>query len=95
MELWTILDWTNPGAMGTQSGWRTYVVVPLTHGQSKNATGLETVVSNVSFTHFNDSNTDIFFSKASSASFDYQGVTQVLFEEVSKTRSVYLTLNET
>ncbi|OBZ74648.1 DNA excision repair protein ERCC-6-like 2 [Grifola frondosa] len=37
LELWTILNWTNPGAVGTQSQWEGYVARPLTAGQSKTA----------------------------------------------------------
>ncbi|KAI5985016.1 RAD26-like SNF2 family DNA-dependent ATPase [Pisolithus albus] len=33
-ELWTILDWTNPGMLGTSKQWKGYVVRPLTIGQS-------------------------------------------------------------
>ncbi|KAH7882176.1 P-loop containing nucleoside triphosphate hydrolase protein, partial [Phlebopus sp. FC_14] len=37
-EMWTILDWTNPGKLGTNKQWRGFVVKPLTIGQSTNAT---------------------------------------------------------
>lgn len=37
-ELWTILDWTNPGKLGTTKQWKGYVVKPLTIGQSTKAT---------------------------------------------------------
>ncbi|KAI0920468.1 hypothetical protein AcV5_010192 [Taiwanofungus camphoratus] len=37
MELWTILNWTNPGRVGTKGQWEGYVVRPLTVGQSKTA----------------------------------------------------------
>lgn len=37
-ELWTILDWTNPGKLGTSKQWKGYVVKPLTIGQSTKAT---------------------------------------------------------
>ncbi|PPQ95985.1 LOW QUALITY PROTEIN: hypothetical protein CVT26_016201 [Gymnopilus dilepis] len=33
-ELWTILDWTNPGKLGTPRQWAFYVVKPLMVGQS-------------------------------------------------------------
>ncbi|PPQ75889.1 hypothetical protein CVT26_000154 [Gymnopilus dilepis] len=36
-ELWTILDWTNPGKLGTPRQWAGYVVKPLTVGQSTGA----------------------------------------------------------
>lgn len=36
-ELWTILDWTNPGMAGTKKQWEGYVAQPLTRGQSKSA----------------------------------------------------------
>ncbi|XP_006455871.1 hypothetical protein AGABI2DRAFT_76351 [Agaricus bisporus var. bisporus H97] len=37
-EMWTILDWTNPGRLGTSRQWQKYVVKPLTAGQSAAAT---------------------------------------------------------
>lgn len=37
-ELWTILDWTNPGQLGSMKQWKGFVVKPLTVGQSTNAT---------------------------------------------------------
>ncbi|KAF9228076.1 hypothetical protein BS17DRAFT_318817 [Gyrodon lividus] len=37
-ELWTIVDWTNPGKVGTSKQWKGYVVKPLTVGQSATAT---------------------------------------------------------
>ncbi|KAF8968711.1 P-loop containing nucleoside triphosphate hydrolase protein [Flammula alnicola] len=36
-EMWTILDWTNPGKLGTARQWQGYVVKPLTAGQSAGA----------------------------------------------------------
>ncbi|OAX33766.1 hypothetical protein K503DRAFT_699906 [Rhizopogon vinicolor AM-OR11-026] len=38
MEAWTILDWTNPGRLGTSNQWKGYIVKPLTIGQSASAT---------------------------------------------------------
>ncbi|RGP69432.1 hypothetical protein FLONG3_7765 [Fusarium longipes] len=37
-ELWTLLDWTNPGHFGTLSEWTQMVTKPLTVGQSHDAT---------------------------------------------------------
>ncbi|KAJ3572782.1 hypothetical protein NP233_g2852 [Leucocoprinus birnbaumii] len=37
-EMWTILDWTNPGRLGTPRQWHRFVVKPLTAGQSAAAT---------------------------------------------------------
>ncbi|GLB44628.1 putative SNF2 family N-terminal domain containing protein [Lyophyllum shimeji] len=37
-EMWTILDWTNPGRLGTARQWQGFVVKPLTAGQSAGAT---------------------------------------------------------
>ncbi|KAG6374054.1 P-loop containing nucleoside triphosphate hydrolase protein [Boletus reticuloceps] len=37
-ELWTILDWTNPGRLGSMKQWKGFVVKPLTVGQSASAT---------------------------------------------------------
>ncbi|KAH9893907.1 P-loop containing nucleoside triphosphate hydrolase protein [Cubamyces lactineus] len=42
-ELWTVLDWTNPGAVGTKKQWETYVEKPLRLGQSKSASDEEHV----------------------------------------------------
>ncbi|KAJ8516205.1 hypothetical protein ONZ45_g6480 [Pleurotus djamor] len=33
-ELWTIIDWTNPGRLGTRKQWKTLVAKPLAVGQS-------------------------------------------------------------
>ena len=37
-EMWTILDWTNPGRLGNARQWQGFVVKPLTVGQSTGAT---------------------------------------------------------
>lgn len=37
-ELWTILNWTNPGALGSMSEWKQTICKPLTVGQSHDAT---------------------------------------------------------
>ncbi|TLS25690.1 hypothetical protein PpBr36_07423 [Pyricularia pennisetigena] len=37
-ELWTLLNWTNPGRFGTFGEWTTSISRPLTLGQSHNAT---------------------------------------------------------
>ncbi|TPX18060.1 uncharacterized protein E0L32_011879 [Thyridium curvatum] len=37
-ELWTLLNWTNPGHFGTLSEWRKHISTPLTIGQSHEAT---------------------------------------------------------
>ena len=42
-ELWTVLNWTNPGAVGTKKQWETYVEKPLRLGQSKSASDEEHV----------------------------------------------------
>lgn len=36
-ELWTVLDWTNPGSVGTDKEWTTHVTKPLVIGQSASA----------------------------------------------------------
>lgn len=36
-EMWTILDWTSPGRLGTKGQWHGFVVKPLTSGQSAGA----------------------------------------------------------
>lgn len=40
-ELWTLLDWTNPGHFGTKSEWSQTITKPLTVGQSHDATGAQ------------------------------------------------------
>ncbi|KAL6829168.1 P-loop containing nucleoside triphosphate hydrolase protein [Trichoderma sp. SZMC 28015] len=37
-ELWTLLDWTNPGHFGTKAEWSNTITKPLTVGQSHEAT---------------------------------------------------------
>lgn len=37
-ELWTLLNWTNPGRFGPLSNWRTAIAEPLKMGQSHDAT---------------------------------------------------------
>ncbi|KZO97555.1 hypothetical protein CALVIDRAFT_72920 [Calocera viscosa TUFC12733] len=37
-ELWTLLDWANPGRVGRESQWEFYVSKPLLYGQSRDAT---------------------------------------------------------
>ncbi|KAF2168470.1 hypothetical protein M409DRAFT_65439 [Zasmidium cellare ATCC 36951] len=37
-ELWTLLNWTNPGALGPISQWKSSICVPLKIGQSHDAT---------------------------------------------------------
>ncbi|PHH86054.1 hypothetical protein CDD83_10822 [Cordyceps sp. RAO-2017] len=37
-ELWTLLDWTNPGHFGTRAEWSQSITRPLTVGQSHEAT---------------------------------------------------------
>lgn len=37
-ELWTLLNWTNPGAFGTLSTWKKTIAIPLKLGQSHDAT---------------------------------------------------------
>jgi len=37
-EMWTILDWTNPGRLGTSRQWWGFIVKPLTAGQSTSST---------------------------------------------------------
>lgn len=47
MELWTLLDWCNPGKVGTKSQWKRAVVQPLTRGQSKGSTEEERIKGQV------------------------------------------------
>ncbi len=46
-ELHTILDWTNPGKLGTIKQWKGYIQKPLTVGQSANSTPEEEQKANV------------------------------------------------
>ena len=36
-ELWTLLDWTNPGHVGSLTEWKNKVAIPLRVGQSHDA----------------------------------------------------------
>ena len=47
-ELWTVLNWTNPGAVGTRKQWKSYVEEPLRVGQSRSATDDQHVKAAVS-----------------------------------------------
>ncbi|CAK7267361.1 hypothetical protein SEPCBS119000_002509 [Sporothrix epigloea] len=40
-ELWTLLNWTNPGRFGTPADWKQTITRPLTIGQSHDATLLQ------------------------------------------------------
>lgn len=40
-ELWTLLNWTNPGQLGPVSTWKTAICLPLKLGQSHNASVYE------------------------------------------------------
>ncbi|KAG9249928.1 SNF2 superfamily RAD26-like protein [Emericellopsis atlantica] len=40
-EFWTLLDWTNPGQFGTLGEWRSAISIPLTLGQSHDATAAQ------------------------------------------------------
>ncbi|RPD77013.1 hypothetical protein L226DRAFT_459287 [Lentinus tigrinus ALCF2SS1-7] len=44
-ELWTVLNWTNPGAVGTKKQWESYVEKPLRVGQSRSASDEEHVTA--------------------------------------------------
>lgn len=47
-EMWNILDWTNPGRVGTLKEWVKYVTKPLTTGQSASATDKQRMMKQVS-----------------------------------------------
>lgn len=40
-EMWTLLDWTNPGAFGSRDAWRYVITLPLKVGQRKGASDVE------------------------------------------------------
>ena len=46
-ELYTILDWTNPGSLGTPKQWKGFIQTPLIVGQSSGATPDEVAKSTV------------------------------------------------
>lgn len=48
MELWTLLDWCNPGMVGSKSQWKMAIVEPLTRGQAKGSTPEERLKGQVS-----------------------------------------------
>ncbi|KAI0045188.1 hypothetical protein FA95DRAFT_1583483 [Auriscalpium vulgare] len=45
-ELWTLLNWANPGSVGTEKQWRTCVAGPLTTGQAKGCSEEERLIAN-------------------------------------------------
>lgn len=51
-EMWTILDWSYPGCVGSRKQWTKYVDKPLTKGQSKSASEDEHVRAVVSVLPF-------------------------------------------
>jgi DNA excision repair protein ERCC-6-like 2 len=51
-ELWTILNWTNPGRLGTMWEWKHYVTKPLQEGQSAAANDEQRVAALVRFQDF-------------------------------------------
>lgn len=46
--MWTILNWANPGSVGTKKQWEGFVAKPLLKGQSKTASPEEHVNAVVS-----------------------------------------------
>ncbi|ORY68789.1 P-loop containing nucleoside triphosphate hydrolase protein [Pseudomassariella vexata] len=44
-ELWTLLNWTNPGKLGTLGEWKQFICKPLTVGQSHDATAQQLKVA--------------------------------------------------
>lgn len=48
VELWTLLDWCNPGMVGSKAQWKMAIVEPLTRGQAKGSTPEERVKGQVS-----------------------------------------------
>ena len=46
-ELWTVLDWSSPGRLGTAEQWDRLVARPLTVGQSASATEEERATARV------------------------------------------------
>jgi SNF2 family DNA or RNA helicase len=50
-EMWTILDWTNPGRLGTDKQWKGFVVKPLTIGQSAGSNEEERAKALVRLSH--------------------------------------------
>ena len=46
-DLWAILDWSNPGRLGTAAQWNEWVSTPLARGQDSNASGGEIATGRV------------------------------------------------
>ncbi len=65
--MWTVLDWANPGCVGTKRQWEGFVARPLTRGQSKTATTEEHVNSTVSLRTYRGTPSAIFDVDASIA----------------------------
>lgn len=47
LELWTLLNWANPGMVGSINQWKGFVVKPLTIGQAKGCTEEERLRANL------------------------------------------------
>lgn len=46
-ELWTLLDWSNPGKLGSKDEWTSSVTMPLKVGQSQKASEEELAIARV------------------------------------------------
>ncbi|KAI0060152.1 hypothetical protein BV25DRAFT_986960 [Artomyces pyxidatus] len=60
-ELWTLLDWANPGSVGTMSQWKKHVAGPLTAGQAKGCKEEERIRATVTAENLRDKLLPMYF----------------------------------
>jgi hypothetical protein len=47
VEMWTLLDWSNPGKLGTLNQWKATIANPLKLGQASNANEEQLIAARV------------------------------------------------
>lgn len=60
-EFWVLLDWVNPGFVGTHKQWTTLVSDPLAAGQARNAGGQELQRANMVKKNLHDKLLPLYF----------------------------------
>ena len=66
-EFWVLLDWTNPGSVGTHKQWATLVSDPLAAGQARNAQGHELERAKMVKTNLHDKLLPLYFLRRSAS----------------------------
>ena len=87
LELWTLLNWANPGMVGSINQWKGFVVKPLTIGQAKGCTEEERLRANVSVSHASSTKRFSLCSTASRANVEREAVTQLFHPQVIQSPS--------